>query len=394
VKSISIVGCGTSEKSITRDARTVIGAAELLIGSKRLTDYYGSTIGGENVFNSYDVKEIHQFIDKTDKEKIAILVSGDTGFFSLATLLISELDTYNLNIIPGISSVNSFFSKVKMSWQDAFFVSMHGRNANIADIVRRNHKTFILAGNNTRKIAEKLIKADLNNVNVYIGSNLDSDKEEVRKLSIKEMLELDFPCLTVILIINDCSDDRCRIGIDDEEFEREDIPMTKAEIRAIIMSKLKLNTDSICYDIGSGSGSVTIEMALMSWNGKVYAFEKKEEALRLTEKNIKKFHLGNAETILGSAPDSMEAIEAPDAVFIGGSSGNMSPIIEQILEKNPNAQIVVSAIAIETAYNAIEAFRKHNLEYEVCNISASRSREVAGLNMMIALNPIYIINTL
>ena len=169
--------------------------------------------------------------------------------------------------------------------------------------------------------------------------------------------------------------------------------MTKEEVRTVSLSKLHLSEDSICYDVGAGTGSVSVEMALRAWNGKVYAIEKKEDALALLKENKQKFAVDNLEIIPGMAPEAMMELEVPTHAFIGGSSGNMDAIIKLLLEKNPEVRIVINCITLETVTEAMEAIRKFDLkDVDIVQLGVARSKSVGRYHMMMGENPIYIIS--
>ena len=182
-------------------------------------------------------------------------------------------------------------------------------------------------------------------------------------------------------------------GISDGEFLRGKAPMTKEEVRTVSLSKLRLSEDSVCYDVGAGTGSVSVEMALRAWMGQVYAIEKKEDALALLKENKKKFAVDNLVIIPGVAPEAMTELPAPTHAFIGGSSGNMQDIINLLLEKNPKVRIVINCITLETVTEAMNAIRDFGLEdVDIVQLAAARSKSIGRYHMMMGENPIYIIS--
>ena len=174
---------------------------------------------------------------------------------------------------------------------------------------------------------------------------------------------------------------------------RGDAPMTKAEVRSVSLSRLRLKRDSIAYDVGAGTGSVAVEMAMQAWDGQVYAIERKPEAAALIRKNKRAFCADNLTVVEGLAPEALEELPAPTHVFVGGSSGNLRQILEAVLAKNPRARIVINAIALETVGEAMDCLKKLPLEdVQVSALSVSRSRELGRYHMMMGLNPVYIIS--
>ncbi len=187
-------------------------------------------------------------------------------------------------------------------------------------------------------------------------------------------------------------------GLADETFIRGKAPMTKAEIRMVSLGKLKLKKDSVCYDVGAGTGSVSVEMALKAYEGRVYAVEKKEDALGLLQENRQKFALDHMEIVAGTAPEALEELPAPTHAFIGGSSGNLKEIVRLLLKKNPQVRMVINCITLETVGEAMECIRELegkdasvSWETEVVQLAVSRSKSVGRYHMMMGENPIYVI---
>lgn len=177
----------------------------------------------------------------------------------------------------------------------------------------------------------------------------------------------------------------------DEWFIRGEIPMTKSEVRAVSVSRLELQTNSIVYDIGAGTGSVSVEAALKVPEGHVYAFEQKEEGCALIRANAKKAGLTNLTVVPGKAPESLAGYPAPDRVFLGGSSGNMEEILDLVTELNPAVQLVINVIALESLNQAMAWFQKKGWEPEVVCMQVSRAAKRGPYHMMQAQNPIYVL---
>lgn len=390
MKEINIIGIGMSKKTTTEEGLRLINEAEILIGAKRLINEFSNL--EKPSYNAYLSGEIREIIENTEAQKIAILVSGDVGFYSGAEKLVNELEDYNPNLIAGIASVSYFFAKSKIPWKDANLISCHGIDSNIVSSVRRNHYTFALTGKNIPEIEKELVYYGYGDLKVWIGENLGSDDEYIDSFKVSQLNKREFGSLTVLIIENPDFNSRIRTGIPDEEFIRGNVPMTKSEIRAVAMSKLAISPNEIAYDIGCGTGSVTIEMALSSYNGKVYAFDKNEEAIELLKENCKKFHIDNVEARLGLAPECLENIEKADLAFIGGSSGNMDEIIDYLYETNNKIRFVITAVSIENAMAALESLKKIGISGEIVQIGVSRGKEIGDLHMLIAQNPIFIIN--
>ena len=228
---------------------------------------------------------------------------------------------------------------------------------------------------------------------LYVGENLSYENEKIFAKPASELTEYKGDPLSVICAVNENAGTRLEThGIRDEEFIRGKAPMTKEEVRTVSLSKLRLQKDSVCYDVGAGTGSVSVEMALRAWKGQVYAIEKKEDALALLKENKRKFAADNLEIVPGTAPEAMVELPAPTHAFIGGSSGNMNEIIRLLLDKNPEVRIVINCITLETVSEALETAKEFGFEEnEIVQLSAARSKAIGRYHMMMGENPIYII---
>lgn len=177
----------------------------------------------------------------------------------------------------------------------------------------------------------------------------------------------------------------------DELFIRGKVPMTKAEVRAIVLSKLELSKNSVLYDIGAGTGSVSIEAAMVITDGMVYAIEQKEEATALIRCNCEQFAVKNVTVIHGKAPDALKLLPAPTHVFIGGSAGSMESIIEVVRGKKRDLRVVITAITLETLCSVMAVLKEESITAEVISVQVSKAYDVAGYHMMKGENPIYVI---
>lgn len=184
------------------------------------------------------------------------------------------------------------------------------------------------------------------------------------------------------------------IFIKDEEFIRGKCPMTKEEIRTLSIVKMNLKNDSLVLDIGSGTGSITVQAAKISKNGKVLAIEKEDEAYEITKSNIEKFNCNNVKTIKKEASEVLDTLISDglkfDSIFIGGSSGYLEEILLKVnAVLKENGTIVMNFITLDNAFKSIEVIKNLNYKFEVSLVNISKNRE--NTLMMIANNPIYII---
>ena len=394
-QKISLVGIGMgAEMTLTLEGKKALNEAELLIGAKRMTEAVQKP--GQMVLHEYRSEKIVEYIRVHPKYRtVAIALSGDVGFYSGAKKLINQLDG-NVEVICGISSVVYFMSKIGLSWDDAKIVSAHGRNCNLISLIRHNPKVFSILGteDGVAVLASRLVYYGMGDVTLYVGENLSYENEKIFHDKAANLTEYRGDALSVVTACNEKATPLSAVhGISDGEFLRGKAPMTKEEVRTVSLSKLRLSEDSVCYDVGAGTGSVSVEMALRAWMGQVYAIEKKEDALALLKENKKKFAVDNLVIIPGVAPEAMTELPAPTHAFIGGSSGNMQDIINLLLEKNPKVRIVINCITLETVTEAMNAIRDFGLEdVDIVQLAAARSKSIGRYHMMMGENPIYIIS--
>ena len=392
---ISLVGIGMgSAETRTVEASRAIRESDLLIGARRMIDSCREF--GKDCYVEYDSQKIAQYLaEHPEYEKVAVLLSGDPGFNSGAKKLLDVLGN-QVKVISGISSASYFMSRIQKSWDDVLITSAHGKHTNLVSLIKRNKKVFSILGtrDGIQNLAQEMAALGLNRAQLYTGECLSYPDEKIRKGAPEDFLNYEADPLSVVYVENpDAQKEYVTHGIPDTEFLREKVPMTKEEVRTVSLSKLHLEEDSVCYDVGAGTGSVSIEMASRAWNGKVYAIEKKALAVELLKKNREKFAVENLEIIEGTAPEALENLEPPTHAFIGGSSGKMETILRLLLEKNPSVRIVINCIALETVSETLQCLKTLPVkEEEILQISVSKGKSVGNYHMMMGENPIYIIS--
>lgn len=387
---IYIVGAGCGDKStLTFDAVKAISSCKILIGAERLVKEYSSD---KKVFSEYKAEIIKEIIDRNG-EDTAVLMSGDTGFYSGAKKLSDILKNYEVEIIPGISSVSYFSSKVSMPWEDWKLVSTHGVNTNIIGYAKENKRTFAILNNgkDVNVLCKKLLYYGMENVILYVGENLSYHNERIISGTPMDLADIEFDNLTVCLIINNTAG-RLIGDIKDDDFVRGSVPMTKEEVRSVSISKLGIKEASVFYDIGAGTGSVSISVALKSPDIKVYSFEKNPDALVLIEKNKAKFGADNVEIISGEALDNLDSFEKPSHAFIGGGGGNLDKIIEKLKKINCEIKIVINTVTLESLCQVQNIITKYGFEAEITQVSVAKGKRLGIHTLMKASNPVYIIS--
>lgn len=388
-KKLYIIGAGTgSEDFLTQRALKLMKTCDVIYSTA-----HRFLSGSKRKVIECSVTEMPQLIETSRGQNIALLVSGDTGFFSIAGSLSEKLEnTVDIEVVCGISSLQYFCSKTGNSYENIKVVSLHGREKSILGLISYNPKVFVLTGgeNKAHSICKSLSDHGLTEIKAVVGENLSMPEERIVMGTVEELAGYTFGNLAVMLLENP-DYVNCHIPLVDEDFQRGEVPMTKEEVRAVTLAKLAIEPCDTVYDIGAGTGSVAIEMARRAFDGSVYAIEKNPEALELISKNRVKLGAYNVKVVSGTAPDIFEGLPVPDKAFIGGSSGNMADIVRHLTEVNPGIHIVANAITLESLNAAINSFEENGFDAEVVCINSSVSKKVGGYHMMNANNPVYII---
>ena len=393
---VSLIGIGMDGiRTLTNEAETAIQESEILIGAKRMLAPFQNS--GKQLLIAYKAQKIADFLHKSDKASASVLLSGDVGFYSGAEKLRTLLKEHELHIYSGIASPVYFADKIGISWENMKFISLHGTENNIAVHVRQNPYCFFLLGGemSAEKLCQKLCEYDMKQIKIHIGERLGYPEERILSGTAEEFQHLSVNYLSVLITENP---DFCRnmpfsvpesVFYDDSVPEH--VPITKAEIRHFAVSSLEIEKNHICWDIGSGTGSVSVGMAQHCPDGKVYALDKNLSACQLTNLNAHRFGCDNIQIFQGTAPEMLAEFPAPDRVFIGGSSGNLKKIMNVIYQKNPSAKISITAVTLETLEDAVHAFADYGTEPDITQISITRTRKAGYYTMLNAQNPVFLI---
>lgn len=395
-QTVTLLGIGMGDAgTMTQEAVRACESADCIIGAERMTEALRRFRKPE--VSMYRSEEIAAYIrEHPQYEKIVVALSGDVGFYSGAKKLAQALGGMDVRLVCGISSVAYFAAKLKTSWEDMVLVSSHGRDQNLTGAVKANRRVFTLASKaeSIREIAKTLTDCGLGAASMTVGADLSYPTESVQSGTAADFADYDGPGICVALIENPDADRYVVTpGIPDEAFLRGKVPMTKEEVRAVALSKLALTREAVVYDVGAGTGSVSVECARMAARGTVYAIERKGEAASLLRENRLRFGVSNLQIVEGCAPEALQDLPAPTHVFVGGSGGNLREIIALCLEKNPGARFVIDCIALETVSEAMRVLEKLGPEdADVCCISVSKAKEIGSYHLMTGQNPVYIIS--
>ncbi len=427
-------GCGTPA-TLTEEGKHALERADVILGAARVLNGLpdACTQTGDSTREKTVEAKPRQicdllacYIEEGTIENAAVALSGDSGFYSGARILKERIlerfgDICPVEIIPGISSVQMLAARLGIPWQEWNLVSAHGVGCDPVYEIMKGKETFFLTGGKYTAdvICRELAEAGLGDLRVTVGENLtylhedknvstdtghvgsiltsdpDMKIENIVTGTASECAERSFSDLAVLLVDTKTPDGKqliqCRrpAGMPDDVFVRGKVPMTKMEVRCVILGKMAVSENDVVWDIGAGTGSVSVELAMQA--RQVWAVERRDEAVELIRENREKFGRWNLRIAWGEAPMDLKELPDPDAVFVGGSGGHLGEILHEVWRRNRRARICISATLLETLQESLAAFAEREIEPDIVQIAVTRSEKVGGRHMMRAGNPIYII---
>jgi len=393
-RSMKLIGIGDNgQESLLPQYLQWIENCEVLIGGERVLEFF-PTFKGEKIMIKGSLSALVTKLSEETRNTI-ILASGDPLFYGIGSYLAKKLD---IEVYPYISSVQLAFAKMGESWQDAYVTSIHGRSMKgLAQRIDGKKKVALLtdAENNPNVLASYLKHFGMTEYRAFVAENLQGTNERFGWYSLDELEEADFSPLNVVILQQISEPKRYAIGIDDEEFSQRKPDkglITKKEIRVLSLQAMQLQKDSIIWDVGTCTGSMAIEAGKLAPEGQVFAVEKNAPDLENCLQNQQKFRV-DITAIHSKAPAGLEDFPDPDAIFIGGTGGEMVELLQLCCTRlKQNGRIVLNAATIENLYKAVEAFKACGYAVDILQAQLARSKPILDMTRFVPLNPIYIIS--
>lgn len=422
-KRLTIVGIG--QKPLDDRAREAVASAEFILGSRRLIEVFasypehGEAEGRTKRIDSVNetMRFIHEAFEKGTKD-VVLLGSGDPLFFGVGRRAVEEFGPEVVEIIPDLSSLQVAFSRIKEPWDHALFVSLHAGpdplkrrrlRYDLGDLpaLARTHGTLgVLTDkeNSPAVIAARFVDRDLRAAPVvlYVGERIGYPDERMTKGSPEEIAALSFGEPNVVIIRkagegqspapwSPSSESGPRFGLRETEIAHSRGLITKDEVRAVAIHALRLPENGVLWDIGAGSGALSVEAARLCPGMEIFSVEKEPEQQGHIERNASRFAAGNITLVRGEAPGVLPSLPAPDRVFIGGSGGGLRGIVDEVRSRMDRGIMVVNAATLETLNEAISALEGAGFPVTVTEISVARSRPLSERRLMAALNPVFMV---
>ena len=404
MRKVTIIGAGPGNPDLlSRAALDAIDIADVVIGAHRALagiDVPSDVVRYELV-KTADI--VATLTDAASWQRAVVVMTGDVGLFSGARRLVEALSgdaQVDVRVVPGISSASYLAARLARPWQDWRFASAHGVACDIVAEAERAGELFLATsgGEDPSRLSGVLAQAGFGDARVTVAERLSYPDERITCATASEIAGQTFDDLNVMLIefAGGAASSRwpyASSGIPDELFIRGDVPMTKQEVRAVALAKLRLSATDTVWDVGAGTGSVSIEAALVARAGTVWAVERNAAGVRLIRENADAFGCGNVHAVPGVAPEALAKLPVPDAVFVGGSAGELPSIVEAALEKNSQVRLCVPCVTVETLTEACALLSGSRFKgFEACQVSATRAEAVGSYHLMKAQNPVFLVS--
>lgn len=443
--AVDVIGFGLSIDDLTERHKNIICQADILVGGRRHLTYFNDLLC-EKITITKDIKNVVAAIkqEMESGRNIVVIASGDPLFHGIGRTLIEALGRDNVNIYPNISSVAAAFAAIKEPWENAKLVSLHGKDADKEFLkihhsdISGNKKHIAILTDHIRTpawIAERLVRRNMSYFRMYVFENLGSYDEKISfydDLEVASKTVFSNPNVVILKQMDSSSSDKQKngeenvpaeivqglslpiyTGMPDDLFFHEKGLITKSEIRAIVLSKLQLNSDNhVFWDLGAGSGSVSIEVSRFIPKGQIFAVEKNERRISDIKKNMVKFRIfGSAasenishnnaskndkelmQVVHGELPDAMKHLPDPDRIFIGGGGVDITDIIQKAGERlATNGIMVINTVLVQTMNFAMATLKNMGFHVKLVQVQVSISKQMPFGERLDALNPVWIIS--
>ena len=408
MQPVSIIGLGLSTEDLTETHKKIIAQADIIVGGKRHLDFFPTSKAEKRIITG-EIKKIVDYVKKKmDSNSIVVLASGDPLFFGIGSLMIKSLGAEKVKVYPNITSVAAAFSRIREPWQDACVLSMHGRfdKKDFFSAVLNKDKIAILTDpeNNPAKIAGLFISSRNTDFEICVLEKLGSIDEKIEWYTLNKAAESAFNEPNIVILkrlptrnhkIGSKIGSDIFTGMPEEYFDHENGLITKAEVRAVSLSKLRLLSDSVFWDLGAGSGSVSIEASAFIKTGKIIAVEQNKSRIKQIENNMKQFRVPNMEIVRSRLPEGLEDLPVPDRIFIGGGGENLESIILSSCKYlNKQGIVVVNTVLMQNIVCALSTFKNLGFKTDIVQIQISRGSRMPWGERLEAQNPVWIISGL
>jgi precorrin-6Y C5,15-methyltransferase (decarboxylating) len=401
MKPVAIIGMGLSPEDLTPRHRQIIESADILVGGQRLLDFFKTTAAQKQPIDKNIAKAVEFIKDRMETQSVVVLASGDPLFFGIGSILVKALGPENVAVYPNISSIAAAFARIKEPWSQVRVVSLHGRKNDDALLkALKEANTVAVFTDSTRNpawIAERLIAEDMANFKMCVLESLGTAAERFNWYNLAQVSETVYSEPNLVVLKRNSQAQRFKqiphLGVSDNYFAHEKGLITKSEIRAVTLAKLQILPDHVLWDLGAGSGSVSVEASLLARRGKIIAVEKNLERIQQIKFNMNQFGITNLEVVQAVLPDGLAGLPQPDRIFIGGGGRNLVEIIKVSVDSlKSNGRVVINTVLMPNVLAAMETLAALGLKTSMVQVQISHSRKMPWAERLEAQNPVWIIS--
>ena len=397
-QSITVVGFGLSEFDLPQASLSLIAGADLLVGGRRHLAAFGDIAAEKLVIEG----KMSVILDRLEEEvatgkKVVILASGDPLYYGIGSLVTRRFGVNAVRVISNVSAVAGAFARLGLSWHDAGVVSLHGRGLShgTLETLLAHEKTALFTDltNSPDAVAAWLLNQGITAEACHVFEQMGTERELHTHTALADIAKGKFTDPNMMVILGASRREPVQpigLGMPSDSFAHQRGLITKPEVRAVTLAKLNLKSDDVLWDLGAGSGSVSIEASRFVKT--VCAVEQKEERVADIQTNIRRFGAGNMTVTEGSLPDAASALPDPDVVFIGGGGKGLDKIIRMASTRmGENARMVVNTVLIQSLGTAVTTLEDEGFSVEVLQLNASISTTVAWDMMLKGTNPVFVV---
>lgn len=396
---ITIIGTGVSPDDLTNRQRSIIESADILVGGKRLMDRFRHLDCRRRVIDR-DLNGLADFlIEKMPGHRIVVLTSGDPLFFGIGAFLVRRLGAGRVHILPNVSAVAIAFARLGEPWQEVHVVSLHGRSRT-GELLRHLADGETVAvytdpARNPAWLAGTLVENSFSDVPMCVLQRLGTKDETITRTTPAQAQSMVFSDPNLVVLKPDPVRRTAPAlfpGMPDHWFAHEKGLITKAEVRAVTLSRLRLFDRAVFWDLGAGSGSVSIEAGLFITRGEICTVEQKPERIRQIHDNRSRFGIGNMRVIQARLPDGLADLPAPDRVFIGGGGSALAEIVRMAAGRlKPAGAIVINTVLVDNLTTAAHTLQALGFDIDVIQIQVNRATPMPFSHRLEAANPVWIV---
>jgi precorrin-6B C5,15-methyltransferase / cobalt-precorrin-6B C5,C15-methyltransferase len=397
---VQVVGLGMSPADLTPKALEIIREAQVLVGGRRLLDYFPEHRSMKIPLGRDPEGTLKQLPVLAETKRVVVLASGDPNFYGVGPLVVRVLGAEQVVIHPNLTAVQTACARLRMPWQDATVISLHGRSwERLAEALGQPGPLLIYTDpvHSPGEIARFLLARGQGQARFCVLEDLGQPTERVTWMAVTEAQEQEFSPMNLVVVLREPGEmnparPALHLGLPEAALVHQAGLITKAEVRAVVLAKLVLGPGQILWDVGAGCGSVGLEASLLIPGGKIFAVERHPERAAQIAANRDRYRVGNLEVVCAPAPVGLAPLPAPHRVFVGGGGPEIGAIIQEAVRRlAPGGRVVVTAALLETLDAARKALEQAGWEVEVVQVQVSRSHPLAGGTTLQALNPVWVV---